>query len=226
MKDQPEEPLPLFGQLSNIKALLPQPKETPPTFDELWTKAEQAITELNESHPEKYVERATKSERVPLLMPRRREANKKFITMLKDKGVIITGKGRTRKANTHLNKEVEAAYEKVNKERLTCKMLKYKHGKLDSLLEEIAALPALNKSSLDEVWRHWLTEAFMDSHNYKPEESPELLKLVKERVDRIYAKREDENKSATKADYRNEIKKDFRKAIPRLAREESVLWGR
>ena len=102
---------------------------------------------------------------------------------------------------------------------MMCKMLKYKHGKLDSLLEEIAALPPLNKSSLDEVWRHWLTEAFMDTHDNKPEESLELLKLVKERIDRS------KKNKATAADYRNEIKKDFNKAIPRLASEQSILLG-
>ena len=59
-------------------------KAKPPTFHDLWGKANQAITDLIEAYPKQFWEHAAKTHRIPLLMPRQRTEHKEFMNLLKN----------------------------------------------------------------------------------------------------------------------------------------------
>ena len=235
MKPQLDPSDNVFSESFDIKKLFSDPAEPPPpSFNELWSKAESSITELMETFPEQFWERAKVSEQVPLLMPRRQEEYREFRANLKAKEITPSGRGKTRDPDTPINREVDAAYKRIRDLKLKTRVAQIalknqKEGvgeikfaplyeKYTPLFKEIMALPPLNESTLNDSWKHWLTEAFLSSHNGEPEESKELLDMVKLRVNNNRDK-------PTAADYRKEIKKDFRKAIPRLAKELSKIYG-
>ena len=224
MKRKDSAPKPSLGQFAELKHLQPNYKEpTLPTFDELWDKADRAVYELHETFPKQFWERAAKSERVPIFIPRKREKFKAFMDILKSKGIILTGRGRTRQQDSTFGREAKAAYEKVQEIRLEVIMMKNRGDKLPPVLAEIADLPPFRTKTLGKLWMFWLMEAFMDTHNGEPEKSPELKKIVKKRV---------VNQAMLKSlvrpipnAYRNEIKRDFRRAVKRFAKEMTDLMG-
>lgn len=209
----------VFSQSFDIKKIFPNYKEpTPPTFDELWDKADRAVYELHETFPEQFWERAAKSERVPIFIPRKKERFKRFMAMLESTGVILKGSGRTRQQDAPFSREAKAAYEKVWGKRKKLRVMRVCGHKANPSQAEIVDLPDFHTKTLGKLWMHWLVEAFMDTHNGKPEESAELEAKVKPRVDKSKT-------SPTEKDYRNEIKKDFRKAVKRFAKEKTDLMG-
>ena len=224
MKRKDPAPKPSLGQWAELKHLQPNYKEpTPPTFDELWDKADRAVYELHETFPKQFWERAAKSERVPIFIPRKRENYKAFMDALKSKGIILTGRGRTRQQDSTFGKEAKAAYEKVQKEKFELRLMKIRGDKLQPVLVEIADLPLFRTKTIYPLWMHWLMEAFMDTHNGEPEKSPKLKKIVKKRV-LNQAMLKSLARPTPKA-YRNEIKRAFRSAVKRLAKEMTTLMG-
>ena len=224
MKRKDPAPKPSFGQLAELKQLQPKAEEPPPpTFNELWYKADCAVSELYDTFPEQVWERAAKSERVPIFIPRKRENFKAFMDALKSKGIILTGRGRTRQQDSTFGKEAKAAYEKVQKEKFELRLMKIRGDKLQPVLVEIADLPLFRTKTIYPLWMHWLMEAFMDTHNGEPEKSPKLKKIVKNRVVN-QAMLKSLARPTPKA-YRNEIKRDFRRAVKRLAKEMTDLMG-
>ena len=125
MKRKDPAPKASFGQLAELKQLQPKAEKPPTsTFNELWHKADSAVAELYETFPKQFWERAAKSERVPIIIPRRREKFKAFMAALESTGVILKGSGRTRQQNTTFGKEAKAAYEKVQKEKFELRLMK------------------------------------------------------------------------------------------------------
>lgn len=225
----------VFGVEFDFSKLYTPPEEPPPpSFNELWDQAQAAIHQLTTKYSEEYWERASMSENVPASIPRRHEEYREFLSLLKEKKVSPSGRGKTRRADLPINREVDAAYVRIKELKLnglvTQIALKNRperkhemkfaplYEQYKSLFGQIFALPPLNNSTLNDAWVHWLTLAFMTKYDGKPEKSKVLLNTVHERV-----KRTCKNKP-TAADYRKEIKKDFKKAIPRFARELSKLY--
>ena len=101
--------------------------------------------------------------------------------------------------------------------------MKIRGDKLQPVLVEIADLPLFRTKTIYPLWMHWLMEAFMDTHNGEPEKSPKLKKIVKNRVVN-QAMLKSLARPTPKA-YRNEIKRDFRRAVKRLAKEMTDLMG-
>ena len=224
MKRKDPAPKPSLGQWAELKHLQPNYKEPPPpTFNDLWYKADCAVAELYETFPKQFWERAAKSERVPIFIPRKREKFKAFMAMLKSEGVILTGSGKTRQQDSTFGREAKAAYEKVQKEKFELRLMKIRGDKLPPILVEIADLPLFRTKTLYPLWMHWLVEAFMDTHNGEPEGSDELKEFVKKRV--VNQARLKSLADPTPKAYRNEIKRDFRRAVKRLAKEMTDLMG-
>ena len=228
MKNKLEATPGQFEQLVQLKLLEQKHKDPkPPSFSDLWSKADRAVRELVDTFPDQYWEQAIKTTHVPILIPRRKEKTNALLKLLRQKGVIITGSGNIRKTigdegSVVFNKEAEAAYKKFRKEQFEIRCLKIEGAKLNRDLAEFASLPPL-RTKTAKILMPWLVEAFLDTHNGEPEESPELLDIVEDRVDESSPKKS--NVPPSPKDYRNEIKKDFRKAVRLLAKEMTTLLG-
>jgi hypothetical protein len=160
--------------------------------------------------------------RIPAFIPRKREEFKEFIALLDSKGITLKGSGRTRDPKTEFNMEAEAAYKKFRKEQFEIRCLKIEGAKLSPLLTEFAGLPPL-RTKTAKILMPLLVGAFLDTHTRKPEKSPELLRIVKLRVNKSSSLKS--NAPTAPKEYRNEIKKDFRKAVRLLAKEMTTLLG-
>ena len=64
------------------------------------------------------------------------------------------------------------------------------------------------------LWKPWLEAVFLEKYDGHPENDPELKNLVRIRV-------ENSDLTVSAAAFRNQIKKDFHKAIPRFAKQLS-----
>ncbi len=223
MKNKLEASPTQFEQLVQSKMLEQKHKEPkPPSFSDLWSKADRAVAELIDTFPDQYWERAKKTMRLPTSIPRKRAEFKKFMAMLDSRGVTVKGSGKTREPDTLINKEAEAAYKKFRKEQFEIRCLKIEGAKLSPLLTEFAGLPPL-RTKTAKILMPLLVGAFLDTHNRKPEKSPDLLRIVKLRVNKSSSLKS--NAPTAPKEYRNEIKKDFRKAVRLLAKEMTTLLG-
>jgi hypothetical protein len=214
----------IFSESFDIRKIFPNYKEpTPPTFDELWETADRAVYELYETFPKQFWERAAKSQRVPIFIPRKREKFKVFMAVLKSTGVMLKGSGRTRQQDTPFSREAKAAYEKVWKERRQLRVMRKCGYKPNPSQAEVIDLLQFRTKTLGKLWMFWMVEAFMDTHNGEPEKSRKLKKIVKKRV--VHQAKLKSLARPTPKAYRNEIKRDFRKAVKRLAKEMTDLMG-
>ena len=159
MKNKLEATPGQFEQLVQLKLLEQKHKEPkPPSFSDLWSKADRAVDELIDTYPDEYWERAKKSMRIPISIPRKRAEFKKFMAVLDSKGIILEGSGRTRNPEIPFNKEAEAAYKKFRKEQFEIRCLKIEGAKLNRDLAEFASLPPLRTKTAKKLMP-WLVEA-------------------------------------------------------------------
>jgi hypothetical protein len=75
----------------------------------------------------------------------------------------------------------------------------------------IIELPELSPDTV-KLWKPWLEAIFLAKYDGHPENDPELKNLVRIRVEKSGSK-------VTASALRNEIQRDFHKAIPRFAKQ-------
>jgi hypothetical protein len=200
-------PTPQQQKEDSIRLLMLEVRKT---VEKLWEKARES--------PDEFLSVARGAPIIPINLYLDKAMRKRQFQYLQDEGLIVNRPGRPYDPLTIINQEVEEAHLIISMFRL------YKSTKECSWLPGIK-VPEINKPGVVPIiglpelspdtvklWEPWLEAIFLAKYDGHPENDPELKNLVRIRVEKSGPK-------VTAAALRNQIKRDFRKAIPRLAKQ-------
>ena len=180
--------------------------------EKLWEKASES--------PEEFLSVAREAPVIPINLWRDKSMRERQFQYLQDEGFITNRPGRPYDQLTIINREVVEAHLIIRMFRL------FKLTTGDSWLGvkvpeinkpgvvPLIELPELSPDTV-KLWKPWLEAVFLEKYAGHPENDPELKNLVMRRLGAPDSK-------VPAAEIRNQIKRDFHKAIPRFARWHSL----
>ena len=176
--------------------------------------------------PERIFSVATRSPIIPINLWLDKAMRERQFQYLQDEGFIVNRPGRPYDSLTTINREVSEACLIIStfslfKSTKECSWLPgIKVPEINKPgVVPIIELPELSPDTV-KLWKPWLEAVFLEKYDGHPEKDPELKNLVMGRL-----KTPDSKVPTAKvpaAEIRNQIKKDFHKAIPRFARWHSL----
>ena len=177
------------------------------------------ISSVLKQTPDVYWKFAKSHLKFPTIIVRIPYDFKKQIEFFAEKGVIRSGKGRTRDPYGEYNVEVERAYSEISAHRLNFSAEKlFSKKPLPEHKKQIASLPDISSKTVSQ-WVEPLLLALMGIYAGKPEQDKYLRKKAE---DSLKGKNDSPSDSAIRA----EIRSEFKKAIKRFAKERDDILSK
>jgi hypothetical protein len=187
-------------------------QEVHKAVEKLWVKARES--------PDEFLSVARGAPIIPINLCLDKAMRKRQFQYLQDEGLIVNRPGRPYDPLTIINQEVAEAHMIIHtfslfKSTKECSWLPgIKVPEINKPgVVPIIGLPELSPDTV-KLWKPWLEAVFLEKYDGHPENDPELKNLVRIRV-------ENSDLTVSAAAFRNQIKKDFHKAIPRFAKQLS-----
>ncbi|MBP65480.1 MAG: hypothetical protein CL727_06925 [Chloroflexi bacterium] len=181
--------------------------------EKLWEKASES--------PEEFLSVAREAPVIPINLWRDKSMRERQFQYLQDEGFITNRPGRPYDPLTIINREVAEACLIIRTFRMfkSTKECSWLPGiKIPEITKPgvvpLIELPELSPDTV-KLWKPWLEAVFLEKYAGHPENDPELKNLVMRRLGAPDSK-------VPAAEIRNQIKRDFHKAIPRFARWHSL----